>query len=131
MAAPAMVPRPQPCSVIVIDDSPGDLYWFKMVAEEIGFHCEVRAYPYVAAAIQDLKKNPPGATTAVFMSAILPLLSLDEACCELRSIPGFAAVPMVAMVDGFNESELAARAGVQYSINKPVDGTGLRDLVER
>lgn len=131
MAAPEFVPKPEVRSVVVIDDSPGDTYWFDMTARETGLTCAVESFPHAPAAIRYLEKHRSiEQIAAVCVSAVLPLLSLEEACREIHSIPGMDSVPIIVLVDGDHELELARRAGLTRWIRKPVEGDRLRELLE-
>jgi CheY-like chemotaxis protein len=116
--------------VVVIDDSSADLRWFELVAQETGLRCAVKTYTHTIAALEELRRGEFKRCSAVFVSAVFPWMSLEEACVEIRSIEGLAETPIIAMIDGEYEVEIVKRAGLKHWIWKPVEGSTLCGLLD-
>ena len=129
MAIPSPA-RQHQAAVIVIDDSPADLRWFQIMTEESGIPCSLKVYPTLLAATSDLARDTAASYSGVFINAVLPSTTLEDACAELRAAPQLAGAPIVVMVDGAHEVEMARQAGLKHWIWKPVDPSALEAIIE-
>lgn len=130
-AASVLAHIAEPCVIAVIEDSPGDARWFELMMEETGLPCSIKTYSHVQTAIRELATFDATRCTAIFIDAILPFLTLTEACQELRSIPSLKGTAIIALVDAAHEVEMAKRAGLERWLWKPVDRHNLQVLLAR
>jgi len=117
----------KPCSFVLIDDNPADVRWFELIAKDIGLQCTVRAYWNVPDAIRHLAEcDQP--CDAIFVTAIPPVLTLQEACAELASVRRLQSVPVIALIEGSHDIEFIRRAGLNRWVQKPVNAAELEHV---
>lgn len=81
-------------------------------------------------ALELTREHRPG---LVLMDLYMPEMNGDEACRQLKSDPGTAAIPVVMVTQGDSEEQLACcrSAGCDDILLKPLNGRAMEQMVGR
>jgi two-component system CheB/CheR fusion protein len=114
--------------VLVVDDAPDVLEMFTTLLRFSG-------YDVIAAtsAAEALERAQAMQFDIIVSDIGMPEMNGYEMAQRLREIPGYAAVPMIA-VTGFaryGDQSQALESGFNAHLSKPVNPTTLLDLIER
>jgi CheY-like chemotaxis protein/GAF domain-containing protein/HAMP domain-containing protein len=114
-------------TALIVDDDVRNIYALSSVLEEAGMH--VLFAENGRAGIQMLEENP--GISIVLMDVMMPEMDGYEAMRELRKLPEFKALPVLALtakaMKGDREKCLAA--GASDYVTKPVDPDQLLSLM--
>ncbi|MBD0372097.1 MAG: response regulator [Pyrinomonadaceae bacterium] len=118
----------RPARVLVVDDAPDVLEMFGVMLRISGYDVAV------AASAAEALEQASVMTFDVIVSDIgMPEMNGYELAQRLRTLPGYADVPMIA-VTGFSmykDQTQALESGFNAHLSKPVNPTTLLDLIER
>ena len=121
-------PRESKLRVLVVDDSPDITFMFAFLLEQAGY--EVTA---ANSALNALEAARTQQFDLVVSDIGMPEMNGYELARELRTLPGYATVPLVA-VTGFaqySDQDRAIESGFNIHINKPIDPEKFVELVAR
>jgi two-component system CheB/CheR fusion protein len=121
-------PEHRQLRVLVVDDAPDVLEMFSTLLSFSGY--DVTA---VASAAEALERAEVMQFDIVVSDIGMPQMNGYEMARRLREMPGYAAVPMIA-VTGFaryGDQSQALESGFNAHLSKPVNPTTLLDLIER
>jgi CheY-like chemotaxis protein len=113
---------------LVVDDSPDITFMFGILLEQAGYDVTTEN-----SAIDALEAARARQFDLVVSDIGMPDMNGYELARELRTLPGYETVPMVA-VTGFaqySDRDRAVESGFNMHINKPVDPEKFVELVSR
>lgn len=117
--------------IVVIAESAAYARWVKMMAAETGVDCSLDFYDTGIALLEALgSRKDVHRIAGIFAPAVLPFYSLAEFIELLRDLPECGSIPVVAIVDGPQEAEIARDAGLKSWMQQPVTSGELRRVLE-
>jgi CheY-like chemotaxis protein len=113
--------------VLVVDDDMRNIYSLRNVLEEEGVRCITAENG--KAAIKMLKENPD--VDLILMDVMMPEMDGYEATNEIRKIPEFIKMPIIALTAKAmkGDREKCLEAGMSDYITKPVNTEQLLSLM--
>ena len=114
--------------VLVVEDNPDNRYTVRVVLESAGF--DVSLAPGGAEGIEAAKQHQPD---VILMDMMMPGMDGYEATRQLRKLPAFAHVPIVALTASAmkGDADRCLEAGSSHYLSKPFDPEGLVQLLVR
>jgi PAS domain S-box-containing protein len=126
--SPEALRRLQGVRVLLVEDNPINQEVARELLHQMGVHVDVAGHG--AAAVHHCQQQRPN---LVLMDLQMPVMDGLEATRQLRQLPGFDTVPIVAMTaNAFGEDRAACLAvGMNDHIAKPVDPEVLQAVLVR
>lgn len=126
---PPMAAEETSVRVVLVDDSPGDVRWFKITLGEIGLEqVEVKAMETAIEAIEYFRSHPP--PDLIVSDWRLPVLTFEEFMQSLRAIPSYESVPIVVLTGAADLIRPGVLAlGAICCLEKPVPADRLREIL--
>ncbi|MBI5107232.1 MAG: response regulator [Rhodocyclales bacterium] len=136
----AAIPAPGPAAihadrsharVLLVEDDPLNVEIVTELLQAVGIYPQLAENGHEAAAI--LSQEGPAAYDLVLMDVQMPVLDGHAATRLVRSWPGFAALPIIAMTAHVLERERHASltAGMNDLISKPFDTVAFHDMLDK
>ncbi|MDR1950374.1 MAG: response regulator [Spirochaetaceae bacterium] len=121
--------------VLVVDDSPEVLEYFKDFAETMGLSCAVASNGYEAYNLIEASQDKTGGAAPfdlVFVDWRMPLMNGIELARKIKEACGTKTVViMISAAEWENISEEATRAGVDGFIPKPIFPSQIVDCINK
>jgi two-component system cell cycle response regulator len=115
--------------VLIVDDDPGSLEILAVALLDSGF--SVRTAASAFEAIAEARRLRP---SLVLADVVMPEMDGFELCATLKQDPNLGDVPVVllsAAVTDRQDRERSASVGADDCLAKPVDLTGLVEILRR
>ncbi|MNZ57909.1 Sensory/regulatory protein RpfC [compost metagenome] len=120
VAAPSRQPpetmsvrAPQDCTVLLIDDNSINQLVMRGMLLKLGYR--VRSVDSVPAALDSLRRER---FDGVLLDSLVSPVDGSSVCCQIRALPGYAGLPVLAAVASIQGIDL--EAGWTDCLNKPV-----------
>jgi signal transduction histidine kinase/CheY-like chemotaxis protein len=116
---------PQECTVLLVDDNNINQLVVRGMLLKLGYR--VRTADSRRATLELLRGE---SFDALLIDCHLPQLDGVSICCQVRALPGYAALPMLAVMQG-TERERGQMAGATDYLSKPVKFEELQTILYR
>ncbi|MNP58587.1 Transcriptional regulatory protein ZraR [compost metagenome] len=107
------VRAPQDCTVLLIDDNSINQLVMRGMLLKLGYR--VRSVDSVPAALDSLRRER---FDGVLLDSLVSPVDGSSVCCQIRALPGYAGLPVLAAVASIQGIDL--EAGWTDCLNKPV-----------
>ncbi len=111
---------------LIIEDNPGDSKILAFLLNRLGFQCATLD----GYGVRDALSEAP-VPDLIFLDLEMPELNGYQVLKELKSIPDFAGVPVVAYTSHTSEMAAARDAGFHSFLGKPLESAEFRKQVEQ
>jgi CheY-like chemotaxis protein len=120
-----------PIRILLVEDSPEDVLFFKRAAAKAGLRCSLEVVANGQLAIDRLSAAALPRPTHVLLDLKMPLVSGLEVLAWMRSHPAVATLPVIVLTSSqlSSDSSRANELGVDAFLVKPVSSKALLDIV--
>lgn len=129
-----MIDRLGKIRVVLVEDDADDIEFFTECLEEIPYDVELTTYRNGQEFVDGMIANKPSLPDLVFLDLNMPVKNGVQALKELRAIPDFKYIPVVAIYStSVSEKDHADTFlhGADAFLSKPNDYKDLKQLIKR
>ena len=120
-----------PIRILLVEDSPEDVLFFKRAAAKAGLRCSLEVVANGQLAIDRLSAGALPRPTHILLDLKMPLVSGLEVLAWIRSHPAVATLPVIVLTSSqlSSDSSRAHELGVDAFLVKPVSSKALLEIV--